>query len=141
MYRAFPRDGRVAAPNAHQRAHADSASKKKDSPGHAMRGGSHRLCPGVDDAAFVCVPLFVTCWIMCLVNSDESCGQRLVRSLSMVAARSTKPHFWRSCYTRLIQVIALCRERDSDAAKVATRYQQYNTSTRSASSRPAQQRT
>ena len=53
MYRAFQREGRTAAPSPHQRAYADSAFKKEDIAGHAMRGSSHRLCLGVDDPAFV----------------------------------------------------------------------------------------
>ena len=140
MYRAFQREGRTAAPSPHQRAYADSAFKKADSAGHAMRGSSHILCLGVT-TQHLCVPLFVMCWTTYLASSDVLCGQRLVMSFSMVATRLTKPRFWISCCMRLKLAIVLRRERDSDAAKVVTRYQQYNTSTRSASSRPAQPHT
>ena len=53
MHRAFPREGRSAAPTAHQRENADATLKQEDGAGNAMRGSCHLLCLGGDDAACV----------------------------------------------------------------------------------------
>ena len=89
MHRLFPREGRLAAPSAHQRAYAGSNFKKGTGVGHAMRGSCHLHCCLGDDAAFVRTSV---CHVLASVSSQQLCVVRSTFSCEFLNGCDTLDH-------------------------------------------------